>query len=55
MATGALGAVGQYSSQQQAAGAANAGRTANYEHQLKIRENNWRMSLSQDKNDKKNF
>lgn len=54
MATGALGAVGQYSSQQQAAGAANAGRIANYEHQLKIRENNWMMARSQYKNDKIN-
>jgi len=55
MATGALGAVGQYSSQQQAASAANAGRIANYEHQLKIRENNWMMARSQYKNDKINF
>lgn len=35
MATGALGSIGQFSSQQQAASAANAGRIANYEHQLR--------------------
>ena len=43
---GALGAYGQYQSQQDAARAANQGRINNYKYQLQVRENNWMRALS---------
>jgi hypothetical protein len=44
---GAASSVAGHVSQQNAASAANAGRIANYKHQLKIRENNWMRLRSQ--------
>ena len=41
---GAASSVAGYSQQQDATNAANAGRIANYKHQLKVRENNWRRA-----------
>ena len=41
MASGAIGAVGQYQSASAQASAQNAAATSNYEYQLKVRERNW--------------
>ena len=52
---GALGAYGQYQSQQDAARAANQGRINNYKYQLQVRENNWMRAKSDWENDKINY
>ena len=52
---GAATSVAGHSQQQNAANAANASSIANYEHQLKIRENNWKRARSNYKNDVINF
>jgi hypothetical protein len=52
---GAASSVAGHAQQQDAANAANAGRIANYKHQLKVRENNWKRATSQWENDKINY
>jgi len=52
---GAASAVAGHSQQQDAANAANAGRVANYKHQLKVRENNWMRAQGDWENDKINY
>lgn len=52
---GAASSVAGHVGQQNAANAANAGRIANYKHQLKVRENNWKRATSQWENDKINY
>ena len=52
---GAASTVAGYSQQQDATNAANAGRVANYKHQLKVRENNWMRAKGNWENDKINY
>lgn len=52
---GAASSVAGHVGQQNATDAANAGRVANYKHQLKVRENNWKRATSQWENDKINY
>lgn len=52
---GAAGSVAGHAQQQNATNAANAGRVANYKHQLKVRENNWIRATSDWENDKINY
>ena len=53
--TGILGAVSKNQAQQDATNAANQGRVDDYEHQLKVRKNNWMRSTNAWENDKINF
>ena len=52
---GAATSVAGHVGQQNQADAANASSIANYEHQLKVRKNNWMRATSKWENDKINF
>ena len=52
---GAASSVAGFAQQQNQTDAANASSIANYKHQLKVRENNWKRATSQWENDKLNY
>lgn len=52
---GAASSVAGHAQQQNAANAANESSIANYEHQLKVRKNNWMRTSNQWNNDKINY